>query len=262
MIQQNLNAYNKEQFRRTFETTKIYQQLSQDFDEISFENTVVWDWAPTPRQRLASRRKSVFSAVSFYYLNFLTQHNPDVIYDLGCGANYFKQYIPNIIGIGEETSENAFFRGDIPGKFDQQWLEKNQGQINSIFAICSLHFVSMSQMRQRVLDLASTLAPGGRAYIALNTSRMCDRMWQPWINWKYPPHYSFIEPQQLFDKDADVAIVDRVIREQLSDMPFTYEVFDVDITESGHRNLRHDYCPQFDNVVDGNIRMVIWNNKI
>lgn len=261
MIQQNINAYNEDEFRKEFADTDIYKQLSQDFDEISFDNTVVWDWAPTPRQRLASSRKSVFSAVSFYYLNFLTQHNPDVIYDLGCGANYFKQYIPIIVGIGEEPPENKFFSGDIAGRFDQQWLEENQGRINSIFAICSLHFVSISQMRQRVLDLASTLTPGGRAYIALNASRMCESMWQPWIKWKNPSHYEPVE-QQLFDQDADVATVDRVIREQLSDMPFTYEVFDVNIGESGHRNQRHDYRPRFDNAIDGNVRMVIWNNKI
>jgi hypothetical protein len=251
MIQQNINAYNEEEFRKAFETTEIYQKLKQDFDEISFENTVLWDFAPTPRQRLASSRKSVFSAVPFYYLNFLTQHNPDVIYDLGCGANYFKQYIPTIVGIGEEPPENKFYRGDISGQFDQQWVEENQGKIASIFSICALHFIPITQMRQQVLDLASTLIPGGRAYIALNTSRMCELM-----------RHKLLKDQWPFDQTAGAAKVDQYIREQLSDMPFTYEVFDVDITESGHRNLRYDYCEQFDNVIDGNIRIVIWNNKI
>jgi hypothetical protein len=252
MIQQNLNAYNEEQFFKEFTPTEIYQQLSQDYSKIYFDNTTPFVPVPTPRQRLAESFANLgFSAVSFYYLEYLTRHNPEVIYDLGCGANYFKRYIPNIIGIGEEPPDNMFFRGDISGKFDQQWVEENQGKIASIFSICALHFIPITQMRQQVLDLASTLTPGGRAYIALNASRMCERM-----------RYAFLKHQRPFDQTADAATVDQYIREQLSDMPFTYEVFDVDITESGHRNLRHDYYEQFDNVIDGNIRMVIWNNKI
>ena len=252
MIQQNLNAYNEEQFFKEFTTTEIYQQLSQDYPKIYFDNTTPYIQSPTPRQRLAeSFVESGFSAVSFYYLEYLTRHNPDVIYDLGCGANYFKRYIPNIMGIGNEPPDSMFFRGDISGQFDQQWVEENQGKIASIFSICALHFIPITQMRQQVLDLASTLIPGGRAYIALNTSRMCELM-----------RYNLPPDQWPFDQTADVAKVDQYIREQLSDMPFTYEVFDVDITESGHRNLRYDYREQFDNVIDGNIRIVIWNNKI
>lgn len=250
-MQPNILPYNETEFRDRFQQTEIYRQLCQDFDKVSFNNTVEWQWAPTPRERLASRRQSLFSAVTFYYLEFLTKHNPQQILDIGCGANYFKHYIPNIVGVGAEPPDNIFYRGDVHGEFNADWVQCNQGQLDSFFSVCSLHFVPLTELRQRVLDAASTLAPNGRAYVAMNASRMCERMW-----------WNLSKEQQLFDQSADAATVDRNIREQLSDMPFTYEVFDVNIEQSGHQNKRHDYRPQFDNVIDGNVRMVIWNNKI
>jgi hypothetical protein len=249
-MQPNILSYNETEFRDRFQQTEIYQQLSQDFDHISFDNTVDWDLPPTPRERLATRRQSLFSAVSFYYLEFLTKHNPKQILDIGCGANYFKRYIPNIVGMGAEPLDNYFYRGDVHGEFNHDWAQANQGKLESFFSICSLHFVPLNDLRQRMLEIASTLAPNGRAYIAMNTARMCERMW-----WHQPSE------KHLFGQSVDVHTADRIIREQLSNMPFTYEVFDIDITVSCHKDRRDDYCPKFDNMVDGNIRMVIWNNK-
>lgn len=250
-MQPNILPYNETEFRDRFQQTEIYRQLSQDFDHISFDNTVEWNWAPTPRERLATRRQSLFSAVSFYYLEFLTKHDPKRILDIGCGANYFKRYIPTVVGMAAEPPDNYFYRGDMHGKFDHDWVQANQGKLESFFTICSLHFTPLNNLRQQVLDAASTLAPNGRAYIALNTSRMCEQMW-----WQLP------QEQHLFNTSADAITVDQIIREQLSNMPFTYEVFDVNIETSGHQNKRPDYTIPFDDVIDGNIRMVIWNNKI
>jgi hypothetical protein len=251
MTQANIAPYNEIEFREKFQHTDIYRQLCNDYDDVSFENTVEWDWPPTPRERMASARKSRFSAVPFYYLEYLTRHNPEHIYDMGCGANYFRKYIPNIIGIGNEPIDNKHFKGQLHGKFDDQWVRENQSRFQSIFSICSLHFIPFTAMRQRVLDFASTLAPGGRAYLALNTSRMIERMM--WDKVEHNSSVNFSTPRPEMES---------MIRQQLSDMPFTYEVFDVNIEQSGHRCLRHDYRPQFDDVIDGNIRIVIWNNKI
>lgn len=253
-MQPDINPYNEHDFREQFQHTEIYQQLVKDYDEISFKNTVKWDWAPTPRERLATARKSIFSAVSFYYLEYLTKHNPTEIYDLGCGGNFFKRYIPNIVGIGAEHPQDAYFRGDLHGRFNDAWVQQNQKRFHSIFAICSLHFIPFAQLRQRVLDLVSTMVPNGRAYLAFNTSRMIDRM-----QWHDPWPTDFVK---YFDDRTPVSVAEQIIREHLSDMPFTYEVFDVNIAESGHGFQRYDYRPAFDNVIDGNIRMVIWNNKI
>lgn len=251
MTQPNILPYNETEFRDRFQQTEIYQRLSQDFDHVSFDNTVEWDWAPTPRERLALRRQSLFSAVPFYYLEFLTKHNPKQILDIGCGANYFKHYIPTVVGVAAESPDNYFYRGDVHGEFNADWVQNNQSKIDSFFSICSLHFVPLNNLRQRVLDAASTLAPNGRAYLAMNVSRMCERMW-----WHLP------QEQHLFDQSVDMHTADQIIRKQLTDMPFTYEVFDLDLAVSCHRDRRDDYCPKFDNMVDGNLRMVIWNNKI
>jgi hypothetical protein len=104
----NINPYNEIEFKSTFEKTKIYKKLKQDFGD----NNLIWlkffnlrankikiDGV-TPRQQ--SRQQ--FSASVFYYLLPLLEKKYDTIYDLGCGANMFKPYLPGLIGIGAERA--------------------------------------------------------------------------------------------------------------------------------------------------------------
>jgi hypothetical protein len=106
----NINPYNEIKFKSIFKKTKIYKKLKQDFGE----NNLIWlkffnlrddkiliDSA-TPRQQ--SRLQ--FSASVFYYLLPLLEKEYDTIYDLGCGANMFKPYLPRLIGVG---AERVFF---------------------------------------------------------------------------------------------------------------------------------------------------------
>ena len=106
---ENLNSYNFELFQTTFKYSDIYQQLAADFEE---EN-LVWDKffahnklqidqkikrGHTPRAQCINK----FTASVFYYLLPLLKIEYDYIYDLGCGANLFKPYIPRLVGIGAE----------------------------------------------------------------------------------------------------------------------------------------------------------------
>jgi len=118
----NLNPYNENQFKQTFKHTEIYKKLTLDFDEndlvwnkffflslatqsrVNLNNNTLEKSQPrftekTPRAEFSNK----FSASIFYYLMPLIEYGYTTIYDLGCGANMFKPYLPNLLGIGAET---------------------------------------------------------------------------------------------------------------------------------------------------------------
>jgi hypothetical protein len=104
------------------------------------------------------------------------EKNPEHIYDLGCGWNIFKRYIPNIIGIGAETPNSAYFFADIHDFVDDDFVAGHQEYFDSVFAINSLHFHPLSSFSKIVGDFFSMLKPQGRGFLPLNLQRMkeCD----------------------------------------------------------------------------------------
>lgn len=171
----NLNPYDETQFREWFVETNIYKKINSDSDKISWKKYIqdVFFDGPrmTPRQRMATRISTV---VSFYYLNYLLEAKPEVIYDIGCGLNWFKKYIPNVIGIGNEPIDNQLYFGDIHGQFDEKFVEDNIEKFESVFSIDAIHFVSLTKMQDQIKGIIDILKPGGRAYVALNVARLID----------------------------------------------------------------------------------------
>lgn len=104
----NVEPYNETKFKSMFEKTEIYKKLKLNFSE----NNLIWHKffvnssdntlidSATPRQQ----SRSYFSVSVFYYLLPLLEKEYDAIYDLGCGANMFKTYLPHLIGIGAERA--------------------------------------------------------------------------------------------------------------------------------------------------------------
>jgi hypothetical protein len=218
----NINPYNQEAFSKKFVETELYQQLVKDYDNVRFEKFFK-DWR-TPRQTHALRQ---FTAVPFYYLEFLTQQNPAVIYDLGCGWNIFKKYIPNIIGVGAEHPDSGFYYADIHDYVDDVYIAGHQNFFESVFSINALHFVPLSRLQQRVLDFYSMIKSNGSGFLALNLARMLERDVQKFNNFG---------PLEL----------DQYVRDQLYDLDINYKVFDVEFTNN-----------KLDEFMDGNIRLVI-----
>jgi hypothetical protein len=228
----NLNPYNEDEFKKQFELTSIYSQIVKDFDITVFDENFNYEvQTGTVREWYGSReRRTIFSLVPFYYINYLTQHNPKKIYDIGCGWNIFKKYIPNIIGTSGETPDSIDYYGDEYGYVDKNYIKNHQGYFESAFSINALHFVHLTHIRQRVLDIVSMVAPGGRIFLSLNLCRM-------------------IEVDPNFD-GWSMKDVDAWVRIQLDNMPFIYEVFELNFLE------------RKDDFLNGNIRMVIWNKTI
>lgn len=226
LLQPQLNPYHQLSFQKQFENTQIYQALLQDFDELLYDREEKWRYSVTPRQQLADPKSlpSIFFVSAFYYLEWLTAANPAEIYDLGCGWNIFKRYIPNIIGVGAEDPSSSNFYGDVHGFVDDSYIAQHQAAFESVFSICALHFIPLSNLRQRVLDFASMIRPGGRGWLAMNAKRMMefDPLW----------------------KNANSNDIDHFVRSQLTNLPFDLLVFDV-------------YLDQINNGSNGNIHLVI-----
>lgn len=226
-MQTDINKYNSIKFEKEFKTTDLYQHLKKDYDILSFDYHYT-SYQRTPRQYEGDRQYiTKFSVVPFYYLKFLTDANPGEIYDLGCGWNIFKKYIPNIIGIGAENTQDTFF-GDIRDFVDDDYIENHQNYFESVFSINALHYIPLNDIRQRVLDFGSMIKDGGCGFIALNCKRMLE----------------FENIRNSSSSDIDCIILAEQIRVKLADLPFKLDVFEVDLSV-------------LDNCMDGNIRIVI-----
>jgi len=225
----DLNVYNEEEFKKKFLNTETYQLLQNDFDIVCFgENYNYDDVRGTPREWYGNRnRKTIFSAIPFYYIEYLTRHNPLKIHDIGCGWNIFKKYIPNLIGLSGEPPGHPEYHGDECGYVNEQYIQEHQAYFESAFSINALHFVNLTHLRKQILNVTSMIKPDGRLFLSLNLSRMLgtDPNFNGW---------------SLVD-------IDVWVREQLDNMPFTYEVLDI------------TYLKKQDDWMNGNIRMVIWN---
>ena len=223
---QNINPYNQQTFETEFKQTNLYQTLTNDFDEILF-NYIRKDYeAGTPRQHQGDPGcvKTKFSAVPFYYINWLLNETPNNIYDLGCGWNIFKKYIPNIIGVGAEDPSSNWFYADIHDYVDDDYIQGHQNFFESMFSICALHYVPLSTIRQRVIDIGSMLRPGGKGWLAFNLARLLER------------------DRKQFGQCDEVQL-ENYVRTELYNLPFEIEVFDLDFSE-------------FENGLDGNIHLV------
>jgi hypothetical protein len=238
-MQSNINQYQQTVFQKKFVETDIFKTLQKDYPNIVFDNwwkpeflsgtpvstvnfTNQWSNKKTGRELAALR--GYFDAVAFYYLDYLLADNPAQIYDLGCGANLFKKYIPNIIGIGAELPGSENFHGDIHGIVNEQFIQQHQNYFNSVFSFVALHFIPLTDIRKRVLDFYSMITPGGKGVLTLDLHRMLERT----------------TPDQL----EQIGDVESYIRSELYNMPFNYLVFDLDISQMSR------FCL-------GNIRMVI-----
>ena len=222
-MQKNINPYNENTFKSYFEQTELCHRLKQDFDELYYFNADKHPWYNrSPRQHLGTRK---FFAVPFYYLKYLTDRNPKIIYDIGCGWNIFKKYIPNIIGI-DHNDRSVEYHADLYGDVNDDYIQQHQNFFESAFAICSLHFHPLSDLRKVVLDFISMLSPGGCGFLAINLQRMieCD----PRFDNNSLPNFNF----------------ETEIRTQLENIPATYLVFDVNLSNGN------------DDSMNGNIRLV------
>jgi len=224
-MKQNINPYNPEQFKKQFEFTDICRSVAKDFDNLWWDQPTKFFDNITPRQLLATNNVG-FSMIPFYYLLPLLAKNPVSIYDLGCGANMFKKYIPNIIGV--DKSHNQIGRQfDIEDQVDTEYVKNHQDYFESVFSINALHFRPLTEIRLVCKEFISMIAPGGRGFLSLNLQRMVEK-----------------ETITIVKLDEDrKKFYDNYVRNQLHNLPCKYLIFDVNLDP-------------LDDWLDGNVRLV------
>lgn len=181
----NRNPYDEEAFRERFKNSEIFNAVNQDFDTLLWtkhptviddrpSETFVGKDTKTIRQFVAEKYKT-FSMVPFYYLEPLLEQSPGAIYDLGCGWNIFKKYIPNVIGISAEDDNGEYFFADKWDFVDDTFVKNHQNYFESVFSICALHFCSLNELPKVLSDFVSMVKPEGRGFISLNSARIIER---------------------------------------------------------------------------------------
>jgi len=225
-----INTYDPAAWEIAFKKSDLCKQLVNEYDVVYFDKQHFFEWdtilkyiiMPTPRQMASTTGRTWFSAIPFYYIEWLQEINPEKIYDLGCGWNIFKKYYPNIIGVGAENSDNESFFADIHDFVDDDYILGHQEYFESVFSICALHFIPLSDIRKRALDFASMIKPGGRGWLSLNTARMVER----------DPEF----------KDKDTLFIEKYCKKQLATLP-SLALLEIDLTVS-------------DEYIDGNIQIL------
>jgi len=221
-VRQNINPYDPVQFKKQFEFTDICRSISTDFDNLWWNQQPIIVDSFTPRGQLTNLSLG-FSMIPFYYLLPLLEKTPNSIYDLGCGANLFKKYIPNIIGIDRSDYQDS--NPDIEDQVTPKFINDHQNCFESVFSINALHFRPLSEIRLVYEEFISMVAPGGRGFLSVNIKRMLELE----VGFK------------KFNHRPD--ILDQYVRKQLDNLPCTYLIFDVNLQP-------------LDEWLDGNIRLV------
>lgn len=178
-----VNGYNEDQYKLDFVNHTCMQAIKKDqlfhrtklrFDSFFYtpELYAVHSDNTLSTIRLTALQFSCFSIAPLYYLDFLIEKNPQVIVDIGCGANIFKRIIPCIHGI-DPALNNPY--ADEFGTFDSEFSQVHKDEYESAFAINSVHFVSLIDFEKRLLEFINIVKPGGRGFVTFNANRMLER---------------------------------------------------------------------------------------
>ena len=163
-----MDNYNEEQFKIDFPKTEIGKKLLAE--------TPTWmtvSYSPcnhsmvhsTPRETLLTLR-----VAPFFYILKLLEKNPKQIADIGCGSNFFKNFIPEIHGIDPVENPNV----DQVDYFDEDFSIGHTNKFDCAMAINSLHFISLTDITKQLNNFSNIIKPGGRGFVTLNAKRMIE----------------------------------------------------------------------------------------
>lgn len=228
-MQENIKPYPEDEFKKEFEKSNLFFKIKKDFPFCIFRDLdmnsllklqsemINGNHILTPRQHVSL---SIFSLVPFYYLQFIINNNQSSIYDIGCGWNIFKRYVPNIIGLD--------IPGDIPDQFKyadfydknilnfSEYSKKHYEEYENAISINSLHYYPISKIKERIIDFSNLIKPGGMGFATFNLKRMIE----------YEKGFTTNTPKIKINKD-ECDKIEKWIREELDNLPFQIEVFEL-----------------------------------
>lgn len=217
-----INGINYPKFKEEFLSTDIGKKLQVDFEEITCDRRVYPSilfmknkYRSTCRELLGSNDlvisnpKKTISIISFYYLNFLLEKNPKEIYDIGCGWNIWKRYIPNIIGV-DSNSKHA----DILVRYDYDYIKSNTRKHEAAFSInmdAGLNGIcTFETLIDQIYEFSTIIKPGGRGYVSFS----CLGLY-------------YFTPTDWYEKNNCTELtVGEVLKERLLNLPLNILVLD------------------------------------
>jgi hypothetical protein len=222
----NINPYDEQKCRAYCQHLEFFNQIKTDFDHLTWSKNY---FGPTPRETVGNAHQTRFSMVTFYYLEKLLEINPTNIYDLGCGWNIFKRYIPNIIGVSPTHNTDNY--ADIHDLVDDDYIKGHQNYFESVFSINALHFIPLSKLEEIITGFASMVKPNGRGFLSLNMQRMIEQT-----------------PREFLEKHISA-----------SPTSHDYEQYVLSVLEKLNINyiiLDVDFNGTINDAMDGNVRLV------
>ena len=164
-----MGSYNEEQFKIDFPKTAVGKKILAETPEwmsISYSPFGTVDFWISPRENL-----STIYVVPFFYVLKLLEKNPEKIADIGCGMNFFKYFIPEIIGIDPTDHPKV----DIVDYFDDVYSKGHTDSFDCAMAINAIHFISLKDINKQLKSFSNIIKPGGRGFVTFNVERMIER---------------------------------------------------------------------------------------
>jgi hypothetical protein len=132
----------------------------------------------TPRELQLQKHKTI-SLIPFYYIDYILKHSSsDKLFDIGCGFNFFKNFY-NVTGF--DNTEEA----DIQCLFDESFVEQYENKLDNAIAINSLHFVELTNIRERILEFYRVIKSDGYGYLTFNMTKLLTDAPDTDINWAF-----------------------------------------------------------------------------
>lgn len=158
--------YNKEQFKQEFPNSEIGKRILAETP-----NWVNISYSPIEAPTFTPREHTLtLNVMPFFYIQMLQEKNPQTIADIGCGINFYKNFIPEIIGIDPVENSNV----DQVDFFDDDFSRGHANKFDCAMAINSIHFISINDISKQLKSFSNIIKPGGRGFVTLNIERMIE----------------------------------------------------------------------------------------
>ena len=169
MIKQ-VNPIDIVQWEKEFLNNTFYSKNFVNYDHIifSYQQMVLLKAAlhhtvyELPRK--VQRLYKILDAVPYYYVNYLLEKNPKLIVDIGCGENFFKDYLDNIVGVDSDIDSKY----DIFDHYDEDYAKNHLNYYDAIITINTIHFNPINKISHEINLIRDMLTAGGRAFVSFN----------------------------------------------------------------------------------------------
>lgn len=229
----------KEAWRKEFVNEVFVDKIKQYIHDYSIVDNLnisfdFFEQYVTPREQQILRDNFI-ALPSFYYIDYIRKNSTGVILDIGCGGNFFSYFFDDLVGMDHRLDKLKTIKY-VCG-FDELSSKLIQNKVDNAIAICSLHFIPLDQIKQRILSFASIIKPRGYGYLGINLARLLDNT-EP--NKLYPEGLDFLKSNPKMALDY--------VKKEIASL-------DLNI-------IATEYIEDIvDEFIDGNIRILFRNEK-